>query len=125
MRTPAFVGRRPIRGGKYRLHRSHHPEFGKKGKAFSTAINLISELQSCLNFERGGEIAGNLDSIYTYLTQKLLQGDIEKNLDVYDEGIKIISELKQAWEQIASVDDDSDEMVLQNQKRPGLGQIAA
>ena len=101
-------------------------EFEKKGKSFSTAITLISELQSCLNFEKGGEIAKNLDSIYSYLTQKLLQGDIEKNIDVYDEGIKIISELKEAWERIASVDEDPvDNIIVQDQKRPSLGQIAA
>ena len=101
-------------------------DFKKKGKAFSTAISLISELQSCLNFEKGGEIAGNLDSIYSYLTQRLLQGDIEKNPEVYDEAIGIISELKEAWEQIATMDDDPvDNIIVRDQKRPSLGQIAA
>ena len=101
-------------------------EFEKKGRSFSTAINLISELQCCLNFEKGGEIAGNLDSIYSYLTQRLLQGDIEKNPGVYDEGIRIISDLKEAWEQIATADDDPvDNIIVQDKKRPSLGQIAA
>jgi flagellar protein FliS len=101
-------------------------DFVKKGRAFSTAISLISELQSCLNFEKGGEIASNLDSIYSYLTQRLLKGDIERNSHVYDEGIRIIGELKEAWEHIATVDDDPvDNIIVQDQKRPVLGQIAA
>lgn len=77
-------------------------EYEKKSRKLKLALDIIHGLQASLNFEKGGQIAKNLDSIYSYVTRRLLQGDIQKEIAVYDECIRILSELKEAWEKIDS-----------------------
>ncbi len=76
-------------------------EFEKKAKKIQKALDIINELQSCLNFEKGEAIAKNLDSIYTYLTTRILMGDIKKDASAFNECAKILVELKGAWEGIS------------------------
>lgn len=76
--------------------------FENKAKFLQKALDTISELQFCLNFEKGGEIAKNLDAIYSYLTRRLIQGNIEKDYSAFDEAVRLLSELKEAWAGIFS-----------------------
>jgi len=85
-------------------------EKAKKALKVKKALDIISELQGCLDMEKGGQIARNLDSLYSYLTKRLLVGDIRKDLSVYDEAIYILSELKEAWQTIKSDEDTAEDV---------------
>jgi flagellar secretion chaperone FliS len=87
-------------------------ELGKKVQKFQKALNLISELQCSLDMEKGGQIAKNLDALYSYMTKRLLLGDINKDMTAYDESIHILSELKEAWQAIKSTEAEKEEPVL-------------
>ena len=76
-------------------------ELEEKSHKTQKALDIINALQGCLNFEKGGQIARNLDAIYTYLNKRILLGDIQKNLTALDESIRIMNELKSAWDSIA------------------------
>ncbi len=78
--------------------------FIKKGKSLQKAMDIIYELQCALDFDKGGQIAKNLDAIYNYITRTLLEADLKGKLEVFDEAVKILTELKEAWENIASKD---------------------
>jgi flagellar protein FliS len=82
----------------------------KKVYKFQKVINIITELQGCLDMEKGGQIARNLDSLYSYLTKRLLLGDIRKDLSVYDEAIRILIELKDAWQAIKSEENHGEDV---------------
>ena len=58
---------------------------------------IIYELLSSLNYE-AGEIANRLASIYTYMNQKLTEGNVSKTKPPVLEVIKYLKELKSAWE---------------------------
>ncbi len=77
-------------------------EYMQKGKALQNALNIITELKAALDFERGGEIAKNLEAIYNFIIKTLLEADIKGRLESFDHAIQILSELKEAWEKIAS-----------------------
>ena len=77
-------------------------ELEKKAMKMQKALDIISELHCSLNFEKGGQIAKNLDAIYNYLNRRLIQCDIQRDLTIFDEVILILSELKEAWEGMAS-----------------------
>ena len=77
-------------------------EILKKNEKIKNSLDIINELQASLNFEKGDKIAGNLDSLYTYLTSRILQADIDKDFIIFDECINILSELKSAWEGIST-----------------------
>lgn len=76
--------------------------YDEKLLTFDKALGIINELSAALDMEKGGEIAKNLDAIYNYLMRRLLQGDVKKDFTAYDEAIRILSDLKGAWESIAS-----------------------
>ena len=74
-------------------------EIEKKARKMQKALDIINELQCSLNMKEGGEIARNLDAIYTYLNKRL---DIQKDMTAFDECVHILTELKAAWDGIAS-----------------------
>ncbi|RJR34745.1 MAG: flagellar export chaperone FliS [Desulfobacteraceae bacterium] len=76
-------------------------EYEKKAAKMQKAIEIIHHLKGCLNFEQGGQIARNLDAIYSYAVRRLLEGDVKKDLAAFDEVIRILSELKEAWDGVA------------------------
>ena len=77
-------------------------KYNEKLVTFDKALGIINELSAALDMEKGGEIAKNLDAIYNYLMRRLLQGDVKRDLTAYDEAIRILSDLREAWESIAS-----------------------
>lgn len=74
------------------------------------AQEIIYELLASLNYE-AGEIANRLASIYTYMNQKLTEGNISKTKPPVLEVIKYLKELKEAWvvveEKVAKGNTDS------------------
>ena len=108
--------------------RTHYEEneFEPKARKMQGALDLINELRCSLDFEKGGVIATNLDAIYSYITKRLLTGDVERDLSNFNEAIRILSELKEAWEGIASGDHmESGSASVAINKRAGAAQLAA
>jgi flagellar protein FliS len=101
-------------------------EYEKKGMALQKALSIINELQSSLDFENGGQIARNLDRIYTYMAQKLLLADFNMDLPVFDEVIRMLDGLKEAWETVAANDRDAHiKSPPAAGAREGMSQLAA
>lgn len=65
------------------------------------AQDIITELLVGLDYEQGGEIAVNLGRIYNFVLRQLIGVNTRTSPEYYDPLIKIMSELKEAWEQIA------------------------
>jgi flagellar protein FliS len=77
-------------------------DYEKKANAIIKAQDIINELMCSLNFEKGGEIAGNLESLYNYMLRRILQGDLNKDVRPIDEVIGMFTELLSAWKEVAS-----------------------
>ena len=63
------------------------------------AQEIIAELRSTLDLERGGDIARNLESIYDYLNRRLLEANLRKDAEPAREVLKLLRELLPAWEE--------------------------
>ena len=74
-------------------------DYEGKSKALLKAQDIVCELQMALDFEQGGAIAKNLDSLYNYLKTRMVQADMGKDFAAMDEVEGILSELKSAWEE--------------------------
>ena len=72
----------------------------KKAKNLGRATEILAYLQSCLNFEKGGEIAKNLNEIYDILIRELVRANIENNVEILEKTINILINLKSAWEDV-------------------------
>lgn len=77
--------------------------FAEKSRFISSAISIIDGLRSSLDFEKGGEIAANLEALYDYMNRRLLEANVSNNTDFLDEVHSLLSEIKSGWDAIASV----------------------
>ena len=58
---------------------------------------IISELQSGLNFEAGGEVAKTLNRVYDYYNRRLFEANMRKQVAPVVEVEKMIGELRSGW----------------------------
>jgi flagellar secretion chaperone FliS len=63
--------------------------------------SILTELQSSLDFERGGEIARQLNDLYVYFSECLRQVNVKKDVETLSRLIPLVEELRDAWHQIA------------------------
>lgn len=58
---------------------------------------VVDVLQMTLDHEQGGEIAGNLDRLYTYFGRRLHDVNLKNDASVCDELIARLGELRDGW----------------------------
>lgn len=69
--------------------------------AMSKAMAIVSELQSTLDLDKGGPVAEELDRLYTWITQQLIDATVRRDVAPIDEVRKVLTILRDAWQQIA------------------------
>jgi flagellar protein FliS len=72
-----------------------------RGAAISRAIAIVSELQNTLQIDEGGDIARELDRLYSYVNQRLLDVSAKRDLKALDEVQKLLATLREGWSQAA------------------------
>lgn len=75
----------------------------EKSKALSRAGRIVVGLQGALDFERGGELAQNLNELYAYVTRRLFHVNAYNDLSVLDEVQSLIQSIAQAWQTLPSL----------------------
>ncbi|MBU2969015.1 flagellar export chaperone FliS [Pseudoalteromonas sp. C2R02] len=75
-------------------------EIEKKGNNISVCISLIGALQDALNMDDGGEISANLASLYEYCQYKLVNANVNNDIEGLIEVSTIIKNIKEGWEAI-------------------------
>ncbi len=76
-------------------------EYEAKGRALKKTLDIIDELNASLNMKKGGEIAVNLRSLYTYMTKALTEADLKKDMVVFAKVTKMLEELETEWKEVA------------------------
>lgn len=72
-----------------------------KGIAISKTMDIINELDSSLNMDKGGSLARNLHSLYLFCLKHLAMANIRKSTAMIEEVERIISGLRSAYAEIA------------------------
>ncbi|WP_233803880.1 flagellar export chaperone FliS [Paraburkholderia sp. HP33-1] len=74
----------------------------ERGMAISKAMRIIeSGLQQSLNLEVGGEVASRLNALYSYMTRRLLEANINQSEAMLVEVDGLLATLEEAWIGIA------------------------
>ncbi|MFW5807523.1 MAG: flagellar export chaperone FliS [Spirochaetota bacterium] len=68
------------------------------------AQDILTELTSSLNMDKGGEIANNLLSLYIYFKKRLLEANMQKDADILKEVIDHTVTLRDAWNEVSAND---------------------
>ncbi|NHZ84055.1 flagellar export chaperone FliS [Massilia sp. CCM 8695] len=75
----------------------------EKGKAISKAIQIIDNgLRASLDKKAGGQIAENLDSLYEYMSARLLTANLKNDTDIMIEIQGLLTELRETWNAIGA-----------------------
>jgi flagellar protein FliS len=91
--------RQAIAQARMHLQQGNVPD---RGMAISKAIRIVeSGLQQSLNLEVGGEIAGRLNALYSYMARRLLEANIKQSEAMLVEVDGLLATLEEAWIGIA------------------------
>ncbi len=72
------------------------------------AQDIITELLLSLNMKEGGEISQNLFNLYLYFKKTLLEANIKKDASIVESVLKLLKELRDAWDKISAHETASD-----------------
>ena len=81
--------------------------------------NIVTELMATLNMDRGGDIAKNLQSLYSYMFSQLIEANMNKKTEPVVIVIDLLKELRAAWTQINSKKKND----AKRQSTPGKGMM--
>jgi flagellar protein FliS len=79
---------------------SHGPS-ADKAQLLHRAVAIIDELRNSLYFKAGGDIAKNLDALYEYMCQRIMQANASNKPEWLDEVSRLLGEIRSAWLQIS------------------------
>jgi flagellar secretion chaperone FliS len=63
----------------------------------SRALAIVSELQSTLDMETGGEVADRLDKLYGFVRDRLIDASARQDLQPLDEARRVLTTLREGW----------------------------
>jgi flagellar protein FliS len=72
-------------------------DLAAKGVAVGKAHDIINELSNSLNFSVGGEIAKNLEHLYGFAVDQIIQGNLNNDPAKFDAARKILENLLEGW----------------------------
>ena len=77
-------------------------QLDKVHNALIKTQDIITELMTGLDFDRGGEIARNLMSLYVFFNEKIREGNMKKDAEPLKQVRAFVADLRTAWIQIAN-----------------------
>lgn len=104
--TPHGLIQLLMQGGLERLAQARgaieRDQLAERGELISKTIGIVGGLREALDLEQGGELASNLDRLYAYMTERLLEANRNGDAAVLDEVASLLREVKSGWDAIAA-----------------------
>jgi flagellar protein FliS len=73
-------------------------DFSGKSRQISAAMSIIMTLRNSLDMTSGGEVAINLNDLYGYMYNRLIDSNAKNDIAAIDEVVSLIKEIKSAWD---------------------------
>ena len=89
-----------IKNASFAVEHIKSGEIEKVHNCLIKTKNIVTELMATLNMEHGGDIAKNLQSLYSYMFSQLIEANMEKKSEPVIVVIDLLKELRAAWVQI-------------------------
>jgi flagellar protein FliS len=81
----------------------------RKAQNMDRLLAIIGELQNTLKIDEGGEIAFQLDRLYSYMVERILEASSKLDSRPLEEVHKLLNILSSAWTEIARKNDKAAE----------------
>jgi flagellar protein FliS len=72
----------------------------EKGKYISKATAILSELMATLDFKQGGQLAVDLENLYVFMIDKLIEGNINNKDECLAAVEQLLMTLHVAWKDV-------------------------
>ena len=76
--------------------------------------DIITELMLSVNLNENSEIAHNLFNLYMYFKKRLLEANIKKDPGIINEVLRLLKELRDAWDKISATESKSDKTNIES-----------
>lgn len=76
-------------------------DFEQANNSLIRAQDIFTELRATLNMD-AGEIAANLDALYEFMINTLVEANIKKDQSKIDDVIGLVTDLRDTWNQATS-----------------------
>jgi flagellar protein FliS len=80
-----------------------HGALPEKSKALGRASRIVLGLQGALDFNQGGDLANNLNELYSYVTKRIFHVNVRNDLEALDEIYGLMSEIREAWTEVPAL----------------------
>jgi flagellar protein FliS len=70
----------------------------EKGKCILRAHDIITQFVVSLDHDVGGDLARNLEGLYSYMLDQILLGNVQNDAHSLEQVVALLSTLKAGWE---------------------------
>jgi flagellar secretion chaperone FliS len=97
-----------VRFLKQAIQATEAKDIPEKSRLIGRVQDIINELKATLNHKDCGELAESLRALYDFITDRLVEGTKENNVNKLKEALVVLTTLHNAWHQaIASLKKES------------------
>jgi len=75
-------------------------DFETKATLLNKSMQIIAGLRSCIDMERGKEVAENLDSLYDYMIRRIVSASARNDVSIIDEVSELLRNIKSGWDEM-------------------------
>lgn len=82
--------------------RMREKNIAEKGKYISKTLSIISELMNTLDHEKGGQIAADLENLYMFMMDKLIEANMNNQAEELEVVERLLATLYTAWRDVVN-----------------------
>lgn len=91
-----------IKFTKMAILRMRDKNIAEKGKLISKTLAIISELMNTLDHEKGGQIAADLENLYMFMMDKLIEANMYNRVEDLEVVERLLTTLYAAWQDVVN-----------------------
>ena len=76
----------------------NHKNYAGKATELSRSLAIINGLQDCLDLEKGGDLAHNLNDLYLYMGKTLRESSVSNDIGRIAHIHELLKEVSVGWE---------------------------
>jgi flagellar secretion chaperone FliS len=73
----------------------------QRGNSISAAISIVDSLRAALDHKAGGDVARNLEALYSYMERRLTEANRQADTSMMNEVSNLIKEIKSGWDNMS------------------------
>ncbi|NBO39350.1 flagellar export chaperone FliS [bacterium] len=91
-----------IKFTKMAILRMREKNVAEKGKFISKTLAIVSELMNTLDHEKGGQIAADLENLYMFAMDKLIEANMHNRVEDLEVVERLLTTLYTAWQDVVN-----------------------